>query len=82
MGSIFSMIPWAVKAKKGEGDQTNLGVRLIREAAAVNGIYDSNKIKAVISTFMSTPVIAITDPAMAQELFTTKNKLIDKNEAT
>ena len=43
MGSIFSMIPWAVKAKKKEGDPTNLGMRLIREAAAnVNGIYDSN----------------------------------------
>ena len=52
---------------------------MVREAASIDGIYNSSKVKAVMYTILSTPVLAITDPAMVQELFTTKNKLIDKN---
>ena len=52
---------------------------MLRETASIDGIYDSSKTKAVMYTLLSTPVLAITDPAMVQELFTTKNKFIDKN---
>ena len=81
-GCILSIIPWYQKALSGEGDQTNVQVRFIREAASTNGIYDSSKTKAVMMTYFSSPVLAITDPAMVQEVFTTKNRLIDKNGVT
>ena len=41
--------------------------------------YDSSKHRGAIMTVFNRPIIIITDPLIVEDLFTTKNKLVDKN---
>ena len=78
LGNLLSMAPLVTKAMEG-GDRANPQVQLIRNAAATDGIFDSSKNKALMMVYGSIPLLVITDPEMVQEIYVTKNKLVDKN---
>ena len=51
---------------------------LVQRQLSDNGVYDSTKDKALLWSVMNVQVLGILDPDMVQDIFVTKNKLVDK----
>ena len=51
---------------------------LVQRQLSDNGVYDSKKDKALLWSVMNVQVLGIVDPDMVQDIFVTKNKLVDK----
>ena len=62
----------------GTGDRSSGQVQLVRDAIAMNGLYNSKKAKAAMIVYGTSPALVIADPEMTQDLYTKKNSIVDK----
>ena len=78
IGNLLNLLPYFEEIKTSNGPLKNDFIWLFEQEITENGVYDSDKNKALVITLFCENLLVICDPNMVQDIFVTKNKYVDK----